>query len=426
MSQAFNVVHYFDKVLNCQDRFLVMYGGAGSAKSYSVQQKILLRIISEIPHNYLCIRKVGNTLKNSIFNLFWQIINKHNLSEYFKRNLTELSITYIPNGNRIFCMGLDDVEKLKSIAGITGIWIEEATEIDEADFDQIDIRLRGETAHYKQIILTFNPVEETHWLKKRFFDNTEWLNNLTYTTLHTTYRDNYYIDSAYKDNLNAKALVDPNFHRVYTLGLWGKRDVKRPYMFNFSSTKHVIKGLVKDNAHALILSFDFNVDPFVCIIGQVLPSIKPGVRRIRLYDEIVLRNADVYRMCEVIRTKLSDVELSRVLVTGDATSRKKQIGVRDNIDAWTQIQQFLNISNNRMKVPSANPSVKTNQVHCNYVLFHDDVAFDSTMTTTINDMMYVETDREGNIIKDRSNDNKYSDALDCFRYLLNSFVDRKV
>ena len=47
-----------------------------------------------------------------------------------------------PNGSEILFAGLDDVEKLKSIYDITGIWIEEASELLEADFNQLDIRLR--------------------------------------------------------------------------------------------------------------------------------------------------------------------------------------------------------------------------------------------------------------------------------------------
>src|SRR5699024_11467616 len=64
-------------------------------------------------------------------------------------------------------------EKLKSITfpkgELTDIWIEEASEILEEDFNQLDVRLRGKGAH-KQMVLTFNPVSVLHWLKLRFFD----------------------------------------------------------------------------------------------------------------------------------------------------------------------------------------------------------------------------------------------------------------
>ena len=58
------------------------------------------------------------------------------------------------NGNRLYFAGVDDPEKLKSIEGITSMWIEEATELSLNDFNEIDRRLRGKTKNYKQVILT--------------------------------------------------------------------------------------------------------------------------------------------------------------------------------------------------------------------------------------------------------------------------------
>ena len=76
-----------------------------------------------------------------------------------------------PNGSEIIFIGLDNSEKIKSIAGITSIWIEEATELTLQDFNQLDLRLRGETGLHKEVIFTFNPISDTHWIKKRFYDS---------------------------------------------------------------------------------------------------------------------------------------------------------------------------------------------------------------------------------------------------------------
>ena len=94
------------------------------------------------------------------------------------------------NGSEILFAGLDDVEKLKSIYNITGIWIEEASELLEGDFNQLDIRLRGKTKYYKQIIITFNPISIMHWLKRRFFDRKD-----KRARVHeSTYKDNRFLD----------------------------------------------------------------------------------------------------------------------------------------------------------------------------------------------------------------------------------------
>ena len=100
-----------------------------------------------------------------------------------------MASSFVSRVMEILFAGLDDVEKLKSIHDITGIWIEEASEIEERDFDQLDIRLRGESRYYQQIILTFNPITITHWLKKRFFDRKD----PRVRTHRSTYKDNLII-----------------------------------------------------------------------------------------------------------------------------------------------------------------------------------------------------------------------------------------
>jgi phage terminase large subunit len=126
----------------------------------------------------------------------------------FKHNLT---------GNEIILYGMDDPEKIKSIAGITGVWCEEATELNEGDFNQLELRVRGETENYKQFILTFNPINEDHWLKKRFFDS----HDSDVFTLRTTFLDNAFLDDDYKKHLKERVRLNENLYKIYVLGEWG-------------------------------------------------------------------------------------------------------------------------------------------------------------------------------------------------------------
>jgi len=114
-----------------QDRVLILYGSAASGKSYFTAQKIVLRTISEYGHRFLCLRKVDRTVKNSIYELIKHIISQVGKYNEFNINKTEKTFTHIPTGNTIMCMGLDDPEKVKSIQGITGMWLEEATEFND-------------------------------------------------------------------------------------------------------------------------------------------------------------------------------------------------------------------------------------------------------------------------------------------------------
>jgi len=69
-------------------RWIVNYGGAGSAKSYSTAQKILTRILTEENHDFIIGRKVSKTLRLSVFKLFNTLISKANLHSQFKITLS--------------------------------------------------------------------------------------------------------------------------------------------------------------------------------------------------------------------------------------------------------------------------------------------------------------------------------------------------
>ena len=207
-------------------RFLVLYGGAGSGKSEFAALKMLVRILNEPGHRMLCIRKVAKTLRHSVFALLVEIIHRNEWGALFRVYRGELKIECV-NGGEILFAGLDDPEKLKSITGVTSMWIEEATELAEDDLDQINLRMRGVTKYAKQIVLTFNPISAHHWIKKRFFDRIR----PRVTVLHTTYKDNRFLDAEYCEVLESLATQNPHFHKVYALGLWGmlKGLVYRPF-----------------------------------------------------------------------------------------------------------------------------------------------------------------------------------------------------
>lgn len=205
-----------------QSRYQIVWGGAGSGKSHIVARKIMYRLLSEesVKHNFLVIRKVDRTIKRSVFTLIRNVISRWKLTQYFDINLTDKTIVYKPTGSQIMFSGLDDVEKLKSIEGVTSIWCEEATELSQEDFEQLDLRLRGDHGCLKQIIFTFNPISEQHWIKRVFFDDP--ISGVF--TLHTTYLDNKFIDDEYKMVMENKKKTNPRYYNIYALGNWGTAD----------------------------------------------------------------------------------------------------------------------------------------------------------------------------------------------------------
>lgn len=199
-----------------ESRYLVLCGGGGSGKSIFAGRKVLERVTTEKGHRWLVCRKVARTLRDSCFAQLRGQLGEHYPKAGAKVNVSDMRITF-PNGSEILFAGLDDVEKLKSIYDITGIWVEEASEITEGDFNQLDIRLRTDFPYYLQMILSFNPISITHWLKKRFFDKTD----ERARTHRSTYKDNRFLTEEAVRTLEAFKDADPYYYQVYCLGEWG-------------------------------------------------------------------------------------------------------------------------------------------------------------------------------------------------------------
>lgn len=219
----------FAAVDRSRKRYIVMKGSAGSGKSVDTAQNYILRLMKDKGRNLLCVRKSDITNRDStyaeltgaIYRIFGQDAEK-----YWTIKQSPLMLTCC-NGNQIIFRGVNDEkqrEKLKSITfqkgKLTDVWIEEATEITQSDFEIIDDRLRGELpdGQFYQIRMTFNPVNKNHWIKKVFFDRPD-KNVLTH---HSTYLQNRFIDAAYKERMMRRKEVDPEGYQIYGLGEWGE------------------------------------------------------------------------------------------------------------------------------------------------------------------------------------------------------------
>lgn len=211
--------------LKNEHRYQLYYGGSGSGKSVFLASRCVLDVLQG--RNYLIVRQVSRTLRQSCWNEITKAINRMGLREYFNVSKSEMVITAVNNGKQILFAGLDDVEKIKSTTPqdgvLTDIWIEEATETYYADFKQLDKRLRGQSKHKKRLTLSFNPVYKTHWIYAEFFgiweDGKSYAESDTVSILKTTYKDNRFLvddDRAAMENEK-----DPYFREVYTLGNWG-------------------------------------------------------------------------------------------------------------------------------------------------------------------------------------------------------------
>ena len=189
-------------------------GSAGSAKSYFITQKLILRCLNEKIKILVC-RRTASTIRNTCFSLFKDVVSKWKLTEFVKIRESDFNIKF-PNGSEIIFMGLDEETKLLSLNAIGAIFIEEAYEVPKSIVEQLNLRLRGNTAN-KQMIMAFNPISKNHWL----YDFCEVNPPESFIYVHSTYKDNPFLDDEYVHELEELYVRNPAKARVFCDGIWG-------------------------------------------------------------------------------------------------------------------------------------------------------------------------------------------------------------
>ena len=210
-------------------RVQIFYGGASSGKSVFLAQRDILSILSG-KRNALVCRQVGRTLRGSVVQEVNRVIKAWGLAERFSVNKSDGTVTCIDNGCQIVFVGLDDVEKLKSIVPAKGVFtdvrIEEATETERGAVRQMFKRQRGgDPATPKRLTLSFNPVLKSHWIYADYFSRAMWADDQReyrsdeLSILKTTHPDNRFLTD--DDRADLENETDTYLRDVYTLGNWG-------------------------------------------------------------------------------------------------------------------------------------------------------------------------------------------------------------
>ena len=209
---------------NFKGRYRVCKGSRASKKSKTTALWYIYNIMKHKNANVLVIRKTYRTLKDSCFTELKWAIHRLGVDAFFSCKEQPLEITYLPTGQKIYFRGLDDPLKVTSITVDVGhlcwLWIEEAYEINsEVDFDMLNESIRGEVSDglFKQVTITFNPWNERHWLKRRFFD----VKDEDTLALTTNYTCNEWLDKADLQVFESMKVNNPRRYNVAGLGNWG-------------------------------------------------------------------------------------------------------------------------------------------------------------------------------------------------------------
>lgn len=207
------------------NRYRVLKGGKGSKKSTTTSLWYIYNLMKYPESNLLVVRAVMDTHRDSTFAQLKWAQEQLGVTHLWRNTVNPMSMTYKPTGQKIIFRGFDDVLKLASTTVSKGylcwVWIEEAYEIaSEDDFDKLDLSVPRSAVPpplFNQTTLTFNPWSETHWLKRRFFDNKTPL----VSTFSTDYRCNEFISPDYIRQMEEMRVNYPRKYAVAGLGEWG-------------------------------------------------------------------------------------------------------------------------------------------------------------------------------------------------------------
>lgn len=390
-------------------RHLVLYGGGGSGKSVFAAQKIVNRVLCERPHKFLVLRKVADTIKESVFAELKAAIAETGCAHEFETNKTDKTFTHKPTGNQILCKGLDEPEKIKSIKGITGMWIEEATEFTPDDLTQLNLRIRGKKEHYVQYIYSFNPISEDNEVVKKFVTPS----SLPADTkvVHTTYHDNFFLSDEDKAQFEALKETNPLFYDVYCLGIPGVVDKSGKFLYTFDGNAQIVKSLPKSADLPMWVTFDFNIDPMTATIGQRIDA-----NSLFCYKSIQLPNSDIYAMCDLLKTELHDWY---IIATGDASGSNETGVVRGKSSYWKVIKEQLGLKDTQLQIRNKNLGLIESRVLCNVINKNMTVLLDEQgCAPLIQECKYAKVDERGVLIKDRNK--QKCDFLDGLRYLFDA------
>lgn len=339
----------YNKFWNSKKRYVVCKGSRGSKKSKTTALWHIVKLMQYPLSNALVVRKVERTLRDSCFSDLKWAIHKLGVDAYWKATTSPMELTYTPTGQKIIFRGLDDPLKITSISVPVGfinfVWIEEAYEINkESDFDMLDESVRGELpdGYFKRITVTFNPWNERHWLKARFFDNPS-EDTLSMTT---TYQCNEWLDESDLKLFEEMKKRNPRRYQVAGLGNWGQVDG-----LVFENWKEQVFTLsdIKNCQSAIGLDFGYSVDPTAFIVS----FIDTNNMKIYVWDEMYekgLSNRQIYE-------RISAMGYSKEEITADSAEPKsidelRNLGLRrikgakkgkDSINAGIQFLQNFEI-----------------------------------------------------------------------------------
>ena len=306
-------------------RYRVCKGSRRSKKSKTMALWVITKMMEYPLANTLVVRKTYRTLKDSCFTELKWAIHRLQVDEWWDIKESPLEMTYKPTGQKIYFRGLDDPLKITSITCEVGIlawlWLEEAYEImSEDDFDTLYESMLGDCPEglFKQVTLTFNPWNEHHWLKKRFFDKPD-EDTLAMTT---NYLCNEWLSESDKQVFEKMKITNPRRYRVAGLGDWGIVD---GLIYENWKEQEFKLDDIRQCKSAVGLDFGYTNDPSAFFVG----FIDIDNKKLYVWDEFYEKGLSNKKINE----KITQMGYAKERITGDSAEPKsidelKSLGLR--------------------------------------------------------------------------------------------------
>ena len=393
LKKSLFIPKFFPLLFDYSKRWEFWCGSAGSGKSYTIAQRIIIRCTKE-PIRVLVCRRYATTLRNSCFALFKEILTKWQLLPYVKIKETDMSITF-PNGSQIIMVGLDTEEKLLSLTNISTVWIEEAYEVEKSKVEQLNLRMRG-TAANQQLILSWNPISKHSWL----YDFTVKNPPENSVFIHSTYKDNPFLNPEYVQALDEMEIRNPEKYRVYGRGEWG-----------VDSSGLVIKNWKSEAFDAMELA----AAGLEHRAGMDLGWIDKSAIIDTLYDKA---NHTIYVFNEFYKSGCQPSELAAAIK--DMNLAKSKIKV-DAAEPRT-IQFFRNEGINAEGAAKGKDSVKAGLMFLqdNLIIVHPKC---QNFITELENFSYIKSKQTGEWTEDTTHE--WSHAIDACRYAYSDIYTNK-
>jgi hypothetical protein len=321
------------------------------------------------------------------------------------------------NGSRIFFFA-ENFDRDKDLDRFKGLetnifFLEQIEELQEKTFNKAIERV-GTWLQPNMppglILTTFNPTH-VKWIRDMVYKPYKSKKPLEgHYTVMATAKDNPHIPADLWSNWK---LMDSQNYQTYVEGDWEVGENLKAYCYAFNPDTHVTP--VKPERGDVYISFDFNVDPAVCLMAKV------GHNFLHIFKEFRIRNSNVYELCAAI---LQNHTGGNIFITGDSSGNSRNHAIPDNLTTYDILRKALGVTRHNTHVPNKNLGLRDSRLVTNSVLENFDVRIDPSCEFLIDDLLTVEADEKGQI--EKSKDPLKSHLLDCFRYYCNTYFLKQI